>query len=145
MEAEGSTARQVIVPLFLSQHLRNGGRLSFWCAMLCRAEFEQQLLAQSTLNPGLSRFLGEVLSVDENNEIYEVPVRGNETIRIVECTFDEVLVTCRNEGVLLLAIDQGGAPGADCSYGGGRTQPSGNRSLCEDREYQWRTVRPPDR
>lgn len=80
--------------------------------IVCRAEFEQQLLVQSTLNPGLSRFLGEVLSVDENNEIYEVPVRGNETIRIVECTFDEALVTCRNEGVLLLAIDQGGAPGA---------------------------------
>ncbi|MCZ6915689.1 MAG: NAD-binding protein [Gemmatimonadetes bacterium] len=102
--------------------------------IICGARFEERLLVQSTLNPGLSRFLDEILEVGDYNEIYEVPVREEPSARtgkgvqIVGRTFDEVLVDCRKSGVLLLAIDPGGAPNVVAASQDGESAPRRRRT-----------------
>ena len=79
--------------------------------VVCAADFDARLLSNSILNPAVSRFLQGVLTTGAGDEIIEVPVTGRERRPIVGRTFDEVLLECRAEGLLLLAINQGGAPG----------------------------------
>jgi uncharacterized protein len=81
-------------------------------AVVCSADFDVRLLSNSILNPVVSSFLSEVLTTGKGDEIIEVPVTGRENKAIVGQTFDELLQICRADGLLLLAINQGGAPGA---------------------------------
>ncbi|MBT8397215.1 MAG: TAXI family TRAP transporter solute-binding subunit, partial [Gemmatimonadetes bacterium] len=80
--------------------------------ILCTQEFSEKLLLQALLNPGVTQFLGIILSVGAENQIVEVPVHGAESPPLAGKTFDEAMVTCRERALLLLAIHRGGAPGA---------------------------------
>ncbi len=80
--------------------------------ILCPQEFSEKLLLQALLNPGVTHFIGDILSVGRENQIVEVPVHGAEDPPLVGKTFDEAIVTCRENALLLLAIHRGGAPGA---------------------------------
>ena len=80
--------------------------------ILCTQEFSEKLLLQALLNPGVTKFLGNILSVGGENQIVEVPVHGAEDLPLAGKTFDEAMVTCRERALLLLAIHRGGAPGA---------------------------------
>ncbi len=80
--------------------------------ILCPQEFSEKLLLQALLNPGVTQFLGNILNVGRENQIVEVPVHGAEDPALVGKTFDEAMVTCRENALLLLAINRGGAPGA---------------------------------
>ena len=80
--------------------------------ILCPQEFSEKILLQALLNPGVSQFLGSILSVGRENELVEVPVHGAEDPTLVGKTFDEAMVACREKALLLLAIHRGGAPGA---------------------------------
>lgn len=93
--------------------------------IVCPQEFNEKLLVQAVLNPGTSQFLRQVLTVDEENQIVEVPVRGREEPALVGKTFDEALVVCRKHSLLLVAINRGGAPGA----GGDQDSPTFDVSL----------------
>lgn len=79
--------------------------------ILCPQEFSEKILLQALLNPGLSQFLGGILSVGGENQIVEVPVVENGASALVGKTFDEAMVHCREQALLLLAIHRGGAPG----------------------------------
>ena len=80
--------------------------------ILCTQEFSEKLLLQALLNPGVTKFLGNILSVGGENQIVEVPIHGAEDPPLAGKTFDEAMVTCRERALLLLAIHRGGAPGA---------------------------------
>ena len=80
--------------------------------ILCPQEFSEKILLQALLNPGVSEFLGDILSVGKENQIVEVPVRDAEDPPVVGRTFDEAMVACREKALLLLSINRGGAPGA---------------------------------
>ena len=80
--------------------------------ILCPQEFSEKILLQALLNPGVSQFLGDILSVGRENQIVEVPIHGAEDPPLAGMTFDEAMVTCRERALLLLAIHRGGAPGA---------------------------------
>ncbi len=100
--------------------------------IICQQEFDEKLLVQCVLNPGLKQFIQEILTDDRNNEVYEVPVTGNEPVEFTGHTFDEALVSGRRNGLLLLAINCGGAPGvikgSDQAYQGSAEHP-GMRTL----------------
>jgi TRAP transporter TAXI family solute receptor len=81
--------------------------------ILCPQEFSEKILLQALLNPGLSQFLGGILSVGGENQIVEVPVVENGSSALVGKTFDEAMVHCRAQALLLLAIHRGGAPGVE--------------------------------
>lgn len=83
--------------------------------ILCPQEFSEKILLQALLNPGLSQFLGGILSVGGENQIVEVPVVENGPSALVGKTFDEAMVHCREQALLLLAIHRGGAPGVEPS------------------------------
>jgi TRAP transporter TAXI family solute receptor len=80
--------------------------------ILCPQEFSEKILLQTLLNPGLTQFLGDILTVGRENQIIEVPIQGDETPPLVGKTFDEAMRQCREKALLLLAIHCGGAPGA---------------------------------
>jgi Trk K+ transport system NAD-binding subunit len=124
--------------------------------ILCPQEFSEKILIQALLNPGLTQFLGEILSVGKENQIVEVPVHGTEAPALVGKTFDEAMTLCREKALLLLAIHRGGAPGAETGSdqgedwgpagkasleAGPRSQLLTNPSSATDREYQ---IRPGD-
>lgn len=124
--------------------------------ILCPQEFTEKILLQSLLNPGLTQFLGEILTVGQENQIVEVPVQGDETPPLVGKTFDEAMQQCRARALLLLAIHCGGAPGAWAEVMEGeavgedwrvemgeavRTKILANPHDPEDREYR---IRPGD-
>lgn len=79
--------------------------------ILCPQEFNEKILLQALLNPGVTEFLGDILSVGRENQLIEVPVHGAEDPPLVGQTFDEAMVACREKALLLLAINRGGAPG----------------------------------
>lgn len=85
--------------------------------ILCPQEFSEKILLQALLNPGVSQFLGDILTVGKENQLIEVPVLGGEAGPLVGKSFDEAMLICRREALLLLAIHRGGAPGA------GRSDP----------------------
>ena len=111
--------------------------------ILCAREFDEHLLAQSVLNPGLAHFMEEILVDDEHNEIYEVPVRDGESRRWVGLTFDAALEVGRRDGFLLLAIHRSRTKGGASANGegqvGGHSNGGGglitNPSKPEDRAY----------
>jgi len=80
--------------------------------ILCPQEFSEKMLLQALLNPSVTDFIGDILSVGQGNQIVEVPVHGAEDPPLVGKNFDEAMVACRESSVLLLAIHRGGAPGA---------------------------------
>lgn len=80
--------------------------------VVCSADFDAKLLSNSVINPGLTSFLDEILDAARDNDVYEVPVFGTERTQVVGRTFDEILLDFRGVGALLVAIHQGGAPGA---------------------------------
>jgi TRAP transporter TAXI family solute receptor len=80
--------------------------------ILCPQEFSEKILLQALLNPGVSEFIGGILSVGRENEIIEVPVRAAAASSLIGKTFDEAMISCREKALLLLAINRGGAPGA---------------------------------
>lgn len=112
--------------------------------IVCPQEFNEKLLVQAVLNPGTSQFLRQVLTVDEENQIVEVPVRGREDPALVGKTFDEALVVCRTYSLLLVAINRGGAPGAgeqetdafEASLESGPRRLITNPYRAEEREYR---------
>jgi uncharacterized protein len=77
--------------------------------VICARDFDELLLLQSVLNPGLSHFLQDVLTVDDGSEVIEVPVAGTERVTVAGLTFDEALLMGRRHGFLLLAIRRNGA------------------------------------
>jgi hypothetical protein len=81
--------------------------------ILCPQEFSEKILLQALLNPGLTQFLAEILTVGKENQVVEVPVQGSEASILVGKTFDEAMTVCREKALLLLAIHRGGAPGAE--------------------------------
>ncbi len=85
--------------------------------IVCGQEFDQQLLAHSVLNPGLSHFMEEVFTVERGSELIEVPVSGNEKEQFEGKTFDKALLLGRDFGVLLVSIHRNGAPGFVTSHG----------------------------
>ena len=111
--------------------------------ILCSRELNEHLLAQSVLNPGLTHFMEEILTDDEHNEIYEVPVRDKESGKWVGLTFDAALEVGRRDGLLLLAInrpkrDGGASPSGEEQVGvrkNGRVGLITNPSKPEDRAY----------
>jgi TRAP transporter TAXI family solute receptor len=113
--------------------------------IVCPQEFNEKLLLQAVLNPGTARFLRQILTVEEENQLVEVPVRGREDPPLVGKTFDEALVDCRGHSLLLVAINRGGAPGArdERRVDGSEVPPDGGaRRLItnpyreEEREYR---------
>ena len=113
--------------------------------IVCPQEFNEKLLVQAVLNPGTARFLRQVLTVDEENQLVEVPVRGSEDPTLVGRTFDEALVDCRRHSLLLVAINRGGAPGAreertpedfDVRLGAGPRRLITNPYRDEEKEYR---------
>ncbi|MGD8362674.1 MAG: TAXI family TRAP transporter solute-binding subunit [Gemmatimonadota bacterium] len=80
--------------------------------ILCPQEFSEKMLLQALLNPGVTEFIGDILSIGDGNQLVEVPVHGAEDPPLVGKNFDEAMVACRESSVLLLAINRGGAPGA---------------------------------
>jgi len=105
--------------------------------VICGRDFDELLLVQSVLNPGLSHFLQDVLTVDDGSEVIEVPVQGNERVTIAGLTFDEALMLGRRHGFLLLAIRLCGAQ-PDAQRLRSAAPILANPVKPEDREYQIR-------
>jgi TRAP transporter TAXI family solute receptor len=98
--------------------------------ILCPQEFSEKILLQALLNPGVTQFLGDVLSVGRRNQLVEVPIHGVETPAMVGKTFDEAMVLCREKSLLLLSINRGGAPGVGKISGDGEEWgPEGRAAL----------------
>jgi TRAP transporter TAXI family solute receptor len=79
--------------------------------ILCPTLLGEKLILQALLNPGVTSFLSDILSVGKENQLVEVPIRGVEKPALVGKTFDEAMMVCREKSLLLMAINRGGAPG----------------------------------
>lgn len=74
--------------------------------IICLSGFKSKLLAQSILNPGVNQILEEILTFNENNEVYNIYITKEHT-GIINKTFDEALITLRKHEILLLSILRG--------------------------------------
>jgi len=54
------------------------------------------------MNPGVSKFINEILTYNDYNDIYSI--RINEKNKLIGYTYDELLVKLRNHKILLLSI-----------------------------------------
>ena len=66
---------------------------------------KSKILIQSVLNPGVSKFLNEILTYNELNEIYSIKISNRS--KLVNQSFDELLLLLRKHKILLLSISIG--------------------------------------
>jgi len=66
---------------------------------------KSKIFVQSVLNPGVSKFINEILTYNEFNDIYSINLDSNSSL--VGCTYDEMLVKLRQKQILLLSISIG--------------------------------------
>ena len=110
-------------------------RAAFVDQILCEREIQEQLLAQSVLNPGLTHFVEAILTSGGAREIYEVPACGAGTTPYIGLTFDDALALGRTAGFLLLGINRGSGRADGAGNGGGLLT---NPTEPGDREYRIR-------
>ncbi len=101
---------------------RTAMELAYADQIICRREFDERVLVQSVLNPGVAALLQEILTVDDTNEVIEVPVTLREGAGFVGLNFREALERGLEFGALLVAIHRNGAPGATREAGAPRHQ-----------------------
>lgn len=66
---------------------------------------KSKILVQSVLNPGASKFINEILTYNEFNDIYSIKLDKYHCL--IGYTFDEILVKLRQKQILLLSISIG--------------------------------------
>lgn len=66
---------------------------------------KSKIFVQSVLNPGVSKFINEILTYNEFNDIYSIKLDKKSSL--VGSTFDEILIKLRQQQVLLLSISIG--------------------------------------
>jgi len=64
---------------------------------------QSKVFVQSILNPGVSKFINEILTYNDFNDIYSLPLEKNS--KLVNHTFDELLTLLRKDRILLLSIN----------------------------------------
>jgi uncharacterized protein len=69
-------------------------------------DIKSKILVQSVLNRGVSKFINEILTYNDLNDIYSFSI--NEKSKLVNHTFDDLLITFRKHKILLLSISVGG-------------------------------------
>ena len=62
-----------------------------------------KIFVQSVLNPGVSKFINEILTHNEFNDIYSIPIKADS--KLVNHAFDELLIKLRKYKILLLSIN----------------------------------------
>lgn len=97
---------------------RSAMQIAYADEIICGRELDEQVLVQSVLNPGVSSFLQEVLTVDERNEVIEVPVTESAGRDFAGLTFRAALERGLDMGALLVGVNRNGAPGAHGAEGG---------------------------
>jgi len=112
--------------------------------ILCPQEFSEKILLQALLNPGVSQFLGDILSVGRENQLVEVPIHGAEDPPLAGKTFDEAMVVCRERALLLLAIHRAGAPGAGRKLDGKDEWGPDGRAALETKTPRYLLTNPDD-
>jgi hypothetical protein len=70
--------------------------------VVCSSTISEDVLIASTYNHGISDALDKLLSYNEWNEFYLIDVNGSD--KLIEKTYDEVLLFLRTIGVLLVGI-----------------------------------------
>ena len=65
-------------------------------------DIKTKIFVESVLNPGVSKFITEILTFNEFNDIYSIPIDHNSPL--YNRTFDELLVKLRQYNILLLSI-----------------------------------------
>ena len=92
--------------------------LAYANQIIAQVEFDQRLLVQRLLNPGLPAVMSEILTVDDRNEVIEVPVTKDYGLAYEGLKCDDALTLGRKCNVLLVSINRGGADGAAPGPGG---------------------------
>ena len=64
---------------------------------------KSKVFVQSVLNPGVSKFINEILTYNDFNDIYSFQIEENS--KLVNLTFDEILIELRKYKILLLSIN----------------------------------------
>ncbi|KAA3609656.1 MAG: hypothetical protein DWQ05_22245 [Calditrichaeota bacterium] len=65
-------------------------------------DIKAKIFVESVLNPGVSKFVTEILTFNEFNDIYSIPIDQNSSLN--NHTFDELLLKLRKYKILLLSI-----------------------------------------
>lgn len=65
-------------------------------------QIQSKILVQSVLNPGVSKFINEILTYNEFNDIYSILVEKESNL--LGLTFDDLLINFRKYNILLLSI-----------------------------------------
>jgi len=66
---------------------------------------ESKIFTQCVLNPGVISFMHEIMTLNDQNDIYSIEV--DKTNPFINKTFDEILLILRKYKILLLAINVG--------------------------------------
>ena len=66
-------------------------------------DIESRIFTQSVQNPGVVKFIDEIFTYNEFNDIYSIHV--DEKCKLLHKTYDEILTILRHENVLLLSIN----------------------------------------
>ena len=61
-----------------------------------------KIIAESVLNPGVSKFINEITTYNDYNDIYSIEL--NKTNKLIGLNFDEILTLLRKFNILLLSI-----------------------------------------
>jgi len=64
---------------------------------------QSKVFVQSILNPGVSKFINEILTYNDFNDIYSLRIEKNS--ELLHHTFDQLLVKLREDKILLLSIN----------------------------------------
>jgi len=64
---------------------------------------EAKIFTQAVQNPGVARFLNEIMTYNDENDIYSFPIR--EDHKLFNKTYDEILTMLRKYNILLLSIN----------------------------------------
>jgi len=66
---------------------------------------ESKIFTQAVHNPGVAKFVNEVFTYNDSNDIYSLPINENSTL--LDKTYDEILLVLREHKILLLSINIG--------------------------------------
>jgi len=69
------------------------------------SDLSENLLIQSALNPGISKIISSLLTIDDGHEFYNIKI--SQYLKLADKNFDELLLSLRTKDILLISIQIG--------------------------------------
>jgi len=69
------------------------------------SDLSENLLIQSALNPGISKIISSLLTIDDGHEFYNIKI--SQYPKLADKNFDELLLSLRTKNILLISIQIG--------------------------------------